>query len=632
MKKLGIDYSKERTLFRVLAPTVDDIKLVIYQGPEEISRDMYNMERDADGVYQAEIQGDLNGKFYTYLVEGRDEVTDPYSYAVSLNGIRSSILDLEETDPEGFRYHKIPFRENLCKSIIYEVHIKDFTIHPSSGVAHRGKYVGFGEEGTEYNGLSTGIDHLKELGITHVHLMPVYDYLSVKEEKEYFYHEKNYNWGYDPEHYNIPEGSYSIKPEDPKMRIRELKSLIMKLHQAGISVVVDVVYNHTYRCEASNFNVLYPNYFYRRLNSGKFSDGSNCGNEIATEKEMVRKFIIESLVYWVKEYKVDGFRFDLMALIDIDTVEEIVTELKEIKSDILIYGEPWTGGPTPLPHNKTTSKGKQGDKGFAFFNDVFRDAIKGDNEGYKKGFAQGNIKGKKGTEIGIVGSIYYDDDHIGFASSPSETINYVNSHDNLILQDKLLKLYPDYTNEDFIRHTKFIMTILFTSQGIPFIHAGNEFLRSKDMVANSFKSPVSVNAIDWTLKEKNIELFNFMKDLIELKKKYPEFSICSADKIKEKIEFLDTKLDENFIAYTLEIEKCKRYFLIIHNGNLKDNLLLTSNIQKHIKYHYCIDSVELKLNKIFGLEGLVEGEVKRWDPYGIKTLSLSSSVWEIVIT
>lgn len=628
MKKLGIEYSKEKTSFKVLAPTVDNIKLLIYEGPEETYRDEYSMERNDEGIYHVTIEGDLKNKFYTYLVDNRDEVTDPYSYAASLNGIRSCILDLNETNPKGWEEHPIPFREDLCKSIIYEVHIKDFTIHPSSNVKHRGKYLGFCQEGTTYNGLSTGIDHLKELGITHVHLMPVYDYLTVKEEKEYFYHEENYNWGYDPEHFNIPEGSYSLKPEDPKLRIKELKTLIMKLHEAGISVVMDVVYNHTYRGKTSNFNVLYPNYFYRKLKDGEFSDGSNCGNELATEREMVGRFIKESLIYWMEEYKVDGFRFDLMALIDIDTVEEIVKELKEIKEDVLIYGEPWTGGKTTLSDSMTTSKGTQTNKGFAFFNDEFRDAIKGDNDGYKKGFAQGNIDEKNAVETGIVGSIFYDEAHIGFTASPSETINYVNSHDNLILQDKLMKLFPNSTNEELIRHSKFIMSILFTAQGLTFIHAGNEFLRSKKMVKDSYNSPISINAIDWSLKEKNIEFFNFMKDLIELKKNYPQFNCSTASKIRRKIKFLDTRLDENLITYTLETDKIGKYLLIIHNGNFKDTLLLTSNIKSHLKYYYK-GFTDIKMDKIFGIDGLIEEEVERWDPHGIKTIGLSTSVWEI---
>lgn len=628
MKKLGIKYSKEETSFKVLAPTINDVKLLIYEGPEETSREEYPMEKSEDGIYKTVIKGDLKNKFYTYLVNNKNEVTDPYSYAASLNGIRSCILDLNETNPEGWEEHSIPFRKELCKSIIYEVHVKDFTIHPSSNVEHRGKYLGFCQEGTIYNGLSTGIDHLKELGITHVHLMPVYDYLTVKEEKEYFYHEKNYNWGYDPEHYNIPEGSYSLKPEDPKARIKELKTLIMKLHEAGISVVMDVVYNHTFRGKTSNFNVLYPDYFYRTLENNCFSNGSSCGNELATERKMVGKFIKESLIYWMEEYKIDGFRFDLMALIDIKTVKEIVKELKKIKEDVLIYGEPWTGGKTTLPDTMTTTKGTQINKGFAFFNDEFRDAIKGDNDGYKKGFAHGNIDEKINVETGIVGSIYYDEAHIGFTASPCETINYVNSHDNLILQDKLLKLYPNSTEEKLMEYSKFIMSILFTSQGITFIHAGNEFLRSKEMVKNSYKSPISVNAIDWSLKEKNIEFFNFTKDLIELKKTYPQFNLSTTEEIRNKIKFLDTKLDENFIAYTLETDKFGKYLLVIHNGNLESRLILTSNIKKHLKYYYK-GFEDIKLDKIFGTDGLIYEEVERWDPYGIKTVGISTSIWEI---
>lgn len=629
MKKLGIDYSREKTCFRVLAPTVETIKLLIYEGPEDISREIYDMKKDDNGIYEANVEGDLNGKFYTYLVDGRDEVTDPYSYAVSLNGIRSSILDLEETNPKGFKEHKIPFRENLCKSVIYEVHIKDFTIDPSSNVIYKGKYLGFCQEGTNYNGLSTGIDHLKELGITHVHLMPVFDYLTVKEEKEYFHREENYNWGYDPEHYNTAEGSYSIRPEDPKMRIKELKTMIMRLHEAGISVVMDVVYNHTYRSETSNFNVLYPNYFYRRLKNNVFSNGSYCGNELATEKKMVRRFIKESLIYWLKEYKVDGFRFDLMALMDIDTTLEIVEELKEIKEDILIYGEPWTAGSTTLSEITTTSKGTQTNKGFAFFNDEFRDAIKGDNDGYGKGFAQGNIDGKKGVETGIVGSIYYDEAHIGFTARPCETINYVNSHDNLILQDKLLKLFPNFTNSELLQYNKFVMSILFTSQGIPFIHAGNEFLRSKNMVSNSYKSPISVNAIDWSLKGKNIEMFNYMKDLIELKRTYPEFSLTTAEEIKNKIKFLDTRLDVNFILFTIKGEESGKYYLVIHNGKLRDKIISIPTIKEHLKYHYYEKPIDIKIKEIFNRQGLIRDKAKKKDSYGIKTASISTSIWEI---
>ncbi len=582
--KLGMDYSKEKTKFRVWAPDKSRIDLLLYEKSQSIIRKVYPMEKKEDGTHYVEIHGDIKDKFYTYLVEEKDEITDPYSIAVSLNSIRSAVVDLNDTNPKGWDTHKIPPTNNLCESIIYETHVKDFTIDKSSGVKYKGKYLGFVEEGTRYNGHSTGLDHLIDLGITHVHLMPINDFLTVREEVECFYNKDNYNWGYDPEHYNAVEGSYSLNPEDPKARIIELKTLIMKLHENGIRVILDVVYNHTYRSKYSNFNILNPGYYYRILKDGEFSNGSGCGNELATERPMVRKFIKDSLKYWLEEYKVDGFRFDLMGLMDIETTEEIVKELKTLKEDILIYGEPWTGGDSILSDSETTSKGTQGGKGFALFNDDFRDAIKGDNDGYKKGFSQGNIDGKAGTETGIAGSIYYDDSHIGFTSSPSETINYVNSHDNLILQDKLIKVFPKSSTDEIIKYNKFVMSILFTSQGIPFIHAGNEFLRSKQMVKNSYKSDVSINGIDWSLKEKNIDFYKYMKELIQIKKYYKEFTMTNRDEIIKNIKFFDTKLDENLIAYTIKRRKPEKYLLVI-----------------------------------------------RWNPHGIVTKNFSTAIWDIEV-
>lgn len=631
INKLGINYSNQRTEFRVLAPTVSDVKLLIYDNPLEVFRKEYSMERDDEGVYFKQLEGDLKGKYYTFLVENKDEVTDPYSYATSLNGIKSAIIDLDDTNPIGWHDHNIPFRENLCNSIIYEVQIKDFTVDKTAGVEFGGKYLGFCEEGSNYNGISTGIDHLKELGITHVHLMPVYDFLTVKEESEYFYYDDNYNWGYDPEHYNVPEGSYSLKPEVPTERIKELKTLIMKLHEAGMSVVLDVVYNHTYRSYDSNFNVLYPSYYYRMLEDGTFSDGSGCGNELATEKPMVKKFIKDSLMYWLKEFKVDGFRFDLMGLMDVETVSEVVEELKAEKEDVLIFGEPWTGGSTVLPYSQLSLIGTQYKKGFAFFNESFRDAIKGNNEGVGTGFVQGNLNAKHDTEVGLMGSIAYDDDHIGFAASANETINYVNSHDNLILYDKLLKSLPNASKEDLIRYNKFAMSLILLSQGIPFLHAGNEFLRSKDMHMNSYKSPVSLNAIDWSLKEKNIKTFNFVKDLIHLRKSYPQFSLGQPDLIREKIRLYDTNSQENLISYTVEIEKAKKYFILIFNGNSEEKLIFSANIKKHLSNQLKKEVSDITLRKVFGMNGYITKETTRWSSYGIITRASSTAIWEITI-
>ncbi len=617
--------------FRVLAPTKNDVRLLIYDDYLDIKRQEYKMEKDNEGIFSYEIKGDLKGKFYTFLVDGKNEVTDPYSYATSLNGIRSAIIDLNDTNPKGWESHSIPETSNACASVIYEVHIKDFTVHKTSNVKHRGKYLGFVEEGTTFNGFTTGIDHLKELGITHVHLMPVYDFLTVKEEAEYFYEDSNYNWGYDPEHYNVPEGSYSLEPENPGTRIKELKTLIMKLHEAGMSVVLDVVYNHTYRTQDSNFNVLYPNYYYRTLEDNTFSDGSGCGNEIATEKLMVKEFIKYSLIYWLKEFKVDGFRFDLMGLMDVFTVEEIVADLKEIKEDILIYGEPWVGGKSALAYNKLSLKGSQYNKGFAFFNDVFRDAVKGNNDGFDHGFVQGNLHAKNATETGLVGSIAYDDDHIGFAHSANETINYVNSHDNLIIYDKLALTFPDATEKELLRHNKFALSLPLLAQGIPFIHAGNEFLRSKNFVHNSYNSPISVNAIDWSLKEKNKAIFRYVRDIIAFRKSYPQFAMCKSSEIRSKIKFLDTNSEENLISYTMEIEKDKTYLILIFNGNSEDKLLFTSSIKRHLSYHLHNNVDDVTLKKLFGMNGIIVTETDRWSPYGVITKPRSTAIWEITI-
>lgn len=589
------------------------------------------MVKDSEGVFDFTLKGDLEGKFYTFLVENKDEVTDPYSYALSINGIRSAIIDLDKTNPQGWEDHSIPFRENHCSSVIYEVHVKDFTISPTSNVKHRGKYLGFVEEGTSLNGYSTGIDHLKELGITHVHLLPVNDFLTVKEEKEYFYNDDNYNWGYDPEHYNAPEGSYSLKPEDPATRIKELKTLIMKLHEAGLSVVLDVVYNHTYRSLDSNFNILHPNHYYRTRNDQTFSDGSGCGNELATERAGVKEFIKYSLMYWLKEFKVDGFRFDLMGLMDIDTVDEIVVDLKNMKEDVLIYGEPWVGGVTTLPFHKMTLKGSQYNKGFALFNDVFRDAIKGNNDGYDHGFVQGNINAKNQTETGLVGSIAYDDDHIGFAASANETINYINSHDNLIIYDKLSMTFPSAGKKELLRHNKFALSIPLLAQGIPFFHAGNEFLRSKDLLPNTYNSPNSINGIDWSLKEKNRAIFKYVRDIIAFRKSYPQFALCKSNEIREKIKFLDTNSEENLIAYTMEIEKASKYLLLIFNGNSEEILLFSSSIKKHLTNVLKQEVIDVSLKKVFGMNGIIVTETDRWSPYGVVTRAKSTAIWEITI-
>lgn len=620
-KKLGITYTPQKTIFRIWSPLREKIELLLYPNANSVRRKSYTLNKKEDGVHEIAIEGDLKGCFYTFLIEGKFEVTDPYSIASSINSIRSGIIDLEDTNPKGWNTSFIHQNNNDCSPIIYEVHIKDFTGHPSSGVKNRGKYLGFIEDKV--------LNHLKDLGVTHIHLMPVYDFLTVHEDTEYFFDDDNYNWGYDPELYNVPEGSYSTNPNDPISRIKELKTLIMELHKAGFKVILDVVYNHTYRAYDSNFNIIMPGYYYRNLEDGTFSNGSGCGNEIASERPMVRKFIIDSLKYWVNEYKVDGFRFDLMALIDIDTIEEAILSLRQIKPDILIYGEPWTGGPTTLQDNKKTTKGKQSNVSFALFNDDFRNAIKGDNDGDGKGFVQGNLDFKAQVEMGIVGSIYYDDTHIGFAESPSETINYVNAHDNLILADKMSKVFPSIDNEGLKRFNKLAFSILFTSQGIPFIHAGNEFLRSKYMVHNSYNSPLSINGIDWSLKEKNLDFYNYFKDLIKLRKSYKEFTLESSDDIRNKLKFMDYPSTCGIIAYTITMDEECKYLLVIHNANQHNCFISKTAIKKHLKDKYRNGFDEINLIPIFDIDGLVEDDAVLFSDYGIEVPYFSTLVFEL---
>ncbi|MFD1908643.1 alpha-amylase family glycosyl hydrolase [Paenibacillus rhizoplanae] len=397
------------------------------------------MERSEGGVWTIQVPGNLKGKYYMYRAVFADgsinEAADPCAAAVSANGVRTAIVDLSETDPDGWESDASPVLPHPADAIIYELHVRDFSSDPSSGLTYKGKFKAFTETGLrDEAGHLLGVDHLAELGITHVHLMPVFDYQTVDElgkagEEPASSIFTDYNWGYDPQHYNVPEGSYSTDPANPLTRIREFKEMVQALHSRGISVIMDVVYNHTYGFQKGPFQPLVPDYFYRHDQSGRLSNGSGVGNELATERPMVRKYIKDSLSYWAKEYHIDGFRFDLMGLMDSVTMREITEELRlEINPGLLLYGEPWTGGDSPLASK--TLKGVQRGKGYAVFNDNFRAAIKGDSDGWGKGFVTGEF-GKEGAiASGVSGAIHE------FTDAPTETVNYVTAHDNLNLWDK----------------------------------------------------------------------------------------------------------------------------------------------------------------------------------------------------
>ena len=606
--KLGATYTKQYTEFRVFAPNREKIDLLITDDYRKIRKEKYSMIKKEFDIFYCKIEKDLDGFFYSYLVEDRYEVTDPYSKASSINSIMSAVVDFDKINPIDFGKR---FKANKEEdAIIYELNVKDFTANKNSNVKYRGKYLGLAEKNTKFEGESTGISHLKELGVSHIQLLPVYDFISTFEENDKFFDDDNYNWGYDPELYFNVEGSYSTNPYNPKKRIYEFKKMVKKVHENGMNVVMDVVYNHTFKTIDSNLEILAPNYYHRKNLDGSFSNGSGVGNELASEKAFVRKLIIDSLKHWVTEYDIDGFRFDLMALIDIDTIKIAIKELKKIKPYIIIYGEPWMGAESVLPREKQILTGSQRSNGFSVFNDSFRNAIKGDNDGYSKGFIQGNFYLKNQVEIGIAGSIDFDEKRIGFADDASEVINYFACHDNLIYYDKLKISLTDHEDLEYISRLGF--AILFLSFGKPFIYEGSEFNNSKSNNGNSYNAPLSINGIDWQDKINNIETFSFVKDLISLRKKLEVFKLVKKDDIKKALTFVDG-LEDYLLAYKINFEGKKIYVVI---NALKNDVEIDD--YKRDK----IFDKEIELVKIFDKEGNINkrlnvSEMKKFSKHSI---------------
>ena len=566
---LGLRYSAFSSTFKVWSPAALSVYAAIYDDAGVYNEsglvtnhetdNLHLMEKDPKtGVWAKQINGNLEGKFYLYKVKFEDGnikwAADPYSRAVSANGQRMAVIDLEKTNPPGWKKgQKPPFTAGLWQDVvIYELHVRDFSIDENSGMKHKGKYLAFTERGTVTAlGSPTGVDHLVKLGITHVHLLPVYDFASLNEiaADDPASNDQKYNWGYDPVHYNVPEGSYSTDPKNPTVRIFEFKSMVQALHDAGLRVIMDVVYNHTYQTGSYPFDSIVPGYFYRMTKKGMYANGSGCGNEVATERPMARKFIIDSCRYWASEYDIDGFRFDLMGLIDIDTMKTLTEELRrDIDPAILIYGEPWQAGGSVLPENLQTLKGTQKGHGFAVFNDNFRSAIKGGSDDNSRGFASGAACNEGGIVSGIKGSVN------DFTSQANESINYVTAHDNLNLWDKMalshgaenLQTTPygltegktDIFESDAVKSSLLANGIIFTSQGIPFFQAGDEFLRSKSGDHNSYKSPDSINMIRWENADRFRRIFDYYAGLIKLRKKYPAFRQTKKDDIERTIEVI----------------------------------------------------------------------------------------------
>lgn len=561
---LGCIKIENKYIFRVWSPTSYNINLCIYNHAEDKHKEIYSMLKDENSVWSVEIESDLNEKYYTYEVTNGDklvESVDPYSKAVSINGGKTAIVDLEKTNPDGFENYSGYKIENPVDAVIYEVHLRDISIDNNSEIKHKGKFLGLAEE----NG-KTGLDYIKDLGVTHIQLLPIYDFNSIDEvnfnsesENE---NSNNYNWGYDPANYNVPEGSYSTNPYCPTTRIKELKTLINSIHNKGLGVIMDVVYNHMYDVENSSFNKLVPKYYFRYDNNGNLINESGCGNAIASENKMVRKYIVDSVKYWAEEYKIDGFRFDLMGLLDVKTMNEIREELNKINPSIIIIGEGWNMGSTLRVEDKAIQLNAHKLKGIGVFNDIIRDGLRGnafiEND---TGFVAGNFKKLNDVKKGIVGGINYNEYINSWGEiNPSQVVNYVECHDNHTFYDKLKITVK---NEEQLKYMHRLGTsIIILSQGIPFIHAGQEFLRTKQGIENSYNAQDSINKVDWNRAKQNQDSVDYIKGLISLRKKYPEFRLQSVKEIKEKIEFIN--LPEGMVGYKIKGENNE--LVVIHNA------------------------------------------------------------------
>lgn len=578
---LGVFWTPEKTSVKIWAPTAKMVEFRLYKdGKTGEAFHKTQLQAIGDGTWSTILTGDYEGKFYTFRIndgEWLEETPDIYARCVGVNGLRGMIFSPGKTNPEGWENDKNPELRHFTDAVIYETHVRDFSISESSGIQHKGKFLGFTEENTQSpEGLVTGLSHLKELGITHVHLLPVNDYFTVDEEKPL----EKYNWGYDPLHYNVPEGSYATNPYDGAARIREFKKLVQALHSAGIGVVLDVVYNHTYFAKESVFNQTVPGYFYRQKADGAFANASGCGNELATERAMVRKYIIDSLKYWAEEFHVDGFRFDLMGIYDLETMKLIRSELP----GLLLYGEGWTADQSPMPEPQRAVKANLTQlPGIGGFNDDFRDALKGNHHSKKtKGFVSGLDLREEAVKFGVVAAIqhpqivydYVETSKKPWAAQPDQCINYASCHDNYTLWDKLKSSCPKATDEEMRKMIKLAGALVLTSQGIPFLHSGMEFCRTKGGNANSYKSPDSVNQIDWSRKKEFYDVFEYYKKLIQLRKDHPAFRMTNAGQVQKYIHFC-TPYKIGVVGYCIdgaEVGDSWKNITLLFNGSRKENL------------------------------------------------------------
>jgi pullulanase len=568
---LGVTYTKAATKLRVWAPTATAVDVVTYKESDSPSSSgvLTKMSYDSKGTWVATLKGDRNGTVFNYRVHVNNtvnEAVDPYVRATTVNGYRGVIVNLDATDPKGWSAAKPKFSGQPTDAVIYELHVRDLSMDQSSGIseAHKGKYLAFTDLNTANKGQKTGVSAIKELGVTHVELLPIFDFATVNENMPSF------NWGYDPQNYNVPEGSYSSDPTNPTKRITELKSAIASMHKTGLRVNMDVVYNHVSNANTFSQNLIVPGYFFRRDDNGNLTSGSGCGNDVASERPMVRKFIVDSVKYWASEYNLDGFRFDLMGLMDIQTINEITSALKKIDPTILVIGEGWNMG-TLAADKRANQLNISKLNGVSHFNDQIRDGIKGSVfDSADTGFATGKFTSKMNVLAGIVGNTDYSTEIVTkwTTTTPGQSVNYVESHDNMTLADKITASVKNVAPADVAKLSQLAGSMALLSQGLPFLQAGQEFLRSKGGDTNSYKSSDLVNSLKWSTKATNASTVKFYQGLIALRKAHPAFRMTTTDQVRKNLAFLTSP--EGTIAYSLNgsaVKDSASTLVVVHNAN-----------------------------------------------------------------
>lgn len=590
---LELKVDDKGTHFTLWSPGAEAVRLHLYtDGHNGKPYATVDMTPDkAHGIWRTSQKEQLWGKFYTFQVKiaghWLDETPGVWAKAVGVNGQRAAIIDFSKTNPEGWENDKYVVTPHQTDAIVYEMHHRDFSAHRNSGIVNKGKFIALLEDGSVAPcGELTGIAHLKELGVTHIHILPSYDYNTVDETQ---LADRQYNWGYDPLNYNVPEGSYSTNPADPACRIIEMKEMVQALHNAGIGVVMDVVYNHTSFNDNSNFSLTAPGYYYRHRPDGSYSDASGCNNETASERQQMRDFIVNSVKYWAEEYHIDGFRFDLMAIHDVETMNQVSKAVRAINPYAVIYGEGWTAGDSPLPVELRALKENVSKiDGIAVFSDDIRDAVKGHySRADDRGFASGKPGQEETVKIGIVASTAHpqvdyslgSNSKFAYSPSPLSIMNYVSCHDDLCLTDKLRKSMPEANDSVRMRVARLAQTIIFTSQGTPFMFAGEEVFRDKKGIHNTYCSPDSVNAIDWDLKAANRQQFDYYRNLIALRKAHPAFRMTTTEEVARNIVF-DKIKEPCLVAYSIKNNANGdqwKEIKVVFNGNNSDR---TVNVPK----------------------------------------------------